>query len=206
MTKKITNKGALIAIGTGIIFFLYLTKHKKTTKKMTGNFFNDLVAFIKNKEGGLSNNPNDPAAKNPSPTPQNYHTNKGITYKTFQDSAATFNYNPSLSNFLAMPDEIWKPIFINKYYNKAKLTNNEVLNGLFAYWYWQGWDSRYLPIKDVTQVINSNLSNKDKLKALTNLRLRYYRNIIAANPKLSIFAKGWNNTANDYYNLFVQYL
>ena len=128
---------------------------------MTGNFFNNLVAFIKNKEGGLSNNPNDPAAKNPSPTPQNYHTNKGITYKTFQDSAATFNYNPSLSNFLAMPDEIWKPIFINKYYNKAKLTNNEVLNGLFAYWYWQGWNARYLPIKDVTTVINSNLSNKD---------------------------------------------
>lgn len=175
---------------------------------MTSNFYNDLVNFIKLKEGGLTNNPQDTtAAKFPSPTPEKYHTNKGITYKTFLDSAASLKYIPSVQNFLNMPNEIWGSIFLNKYYNKTKnLTDNQILNGFIAYWAWQGWNNKITSVKDVTQILQNKLSNKEKLNALVNLRLNYYRTLSQNNPKYMPFLKGWNNTAKDYQTTFSPYL
>jgi hypothetical protein len=177
---------------------------KKAPKKMINqdNYFKKLVAFIKNKEGGLSNHPADAASKYPSPTPQKYHTNKGITFKTFVDSSKTLNFEPSAKNFLDMPDIIWLKIFKNKYYDRAKYTSNPILNGFIAYWFWQGWDTRLLPTKPVADILASSLSDKQKLTALVELRKKYYDTIVQKNPSQSVFKKGWHNTATEYFNAF----
>jgi hypothetical protein len=195
-----------VILAGSILFFLRKKTKKASPKTMKGPFLNNLVLFIKNKEGGLSNNANDPAAKFSAPVNEKYHTNKGVTYKTFIDSAASLKYNPSLDNFLKMPNNIWQSIFINKYYNRAKFTSNEILNGFIAYWYWQGWNPKFLPVKKVSDVLASKAPDKNKLEALVKLRKQYYQNIAQNNPKLSVFLKGWNNTANDYFTTFGPYL
>lgn len=197
-----------LLIGSGVLLLIiFFTKrnNKKRSKKMS-NYLEKLTSFIKNKEGGLSNNPNDPAAKFAAPMPEKYHTNKGVTYKTYIDSAKSLKFNPSLDNFLKMPNDIWQSIFINKYYNRAKFTSNEILNGFIAYWYWMGWTPKHLPVKSVTDVLLSSQSDKNKLIKLVELRKLYFQNIIKANPKLSVFKKGWDNTANDYLKTFGPYL
>ena len=201
------NKKIFFGLALGAVLVLLIKKSTKLKpKKMEGSFLNSLVSFIKNKEGGLSNNQNDPASKFSAPVPEKYHTNKGVTYKTFVDSAGSLKYNASIDNFLKMPSDIWKNIFVNKYLNRAKFTKNEILNGFLAYWYWQGWNPKFLPVKKVSEVLASKASDKSKLEALVSLRKQYYSNIAKNNPKLSIFLKGWNNTANDYFTTFGPYL
>ena len=51
-----------------------------------------------------------------------------------------------------------------------------------------------------------NLEVKEKLNALVNLRLNYYRTLSQNNPKYMPFLKGWNNTAKDYQTTFSPYL
>ncbi len=201
------NKKIYFGLALGALLIVLIKKGKNLkSKKMEGSFLNNLVSFIKNKEGGLSNNPNDSASKFAAPVPEKYHTNKGVTYKTFIDSADTLKYSPSIDNFLKMPADLWKSIFVNKYLNKAKFTKNDILNGYLAYWYWQGWNTKILPTTKVKEVLDSKAPNKIKLQALVELRKQYYQKIAQKNPKLSIFLKVWNNTANDYLTTFGPYL
>jgi len=204
------TKNILFVCSGAAIVFLIIRKRKKmeTTATNTGDFYNNLVNFIKQKEGGLSNDSGDLiAAKNPSPTPQKYHTNKGVTYKTFIDSAASLKYNPSTENFLNMPNNIWGGIFKNKFYNKALLiTKNPILAGYIAYWYWQGYDHNFLPFKLISDTLDNSQTNKQKLQGLVNLRKLYYSNLVAKYPKYSKFLKGWMATANDFYTTFNTYL
>lgn len=190
-----------------LIIIIRKLKPMETTPTNGGNFYDNLVSFIKQKEGGLSNDPTDSASKYPSPTPEKYHTNKGVTYKTFVDSSSSLNYLPTAENFINLSNDIWGRIFKQKYYNKALLiTSNPILAGYLAYWYWQGYDSKLLPFKLVLDVIHSNQSNKSKLAALVNLRKIYFNEVASKYPKNKKYLKGWLNTATDFYNRFNSYL
>jgi len=180
----------------------------KMTKQLYDDFFLSLTRFVKDMEGGLTNNANDSASKFPSPTPQKYHTNKGITYKTFTDSSKVIGFTPSIDNFLTMPDQIWLPIFKNLYFSQAaNMSLNPVLSGYMSLWYWGGWAKALMPIKRVNDVINDkSITDKQKLKKLTELRKEYFANVVKANPKNSVFLKGWNNRADKFYNDFNKYL
>lgn len=70
-------------------------------------------------EGGLSNNPNDNAAKHPAPN--GYHTNKGITWQTFTANAKALGYSADLNTFMQMPDEIVFKIAKTQYWDALKL-------------------------------------------------------------------------------------
>lgn len=83
--------------------------------------FEKFYNSFKVKEGGLSNNPNDYWARFPSPTPQKYHTNKGVTWYTFINSAKKIGYSPTVENFLKMPDAIHRNIIKKEYWDKFLL-------------------------------------------------------------------------------------
>ena len=189
---------------SGLILLLIL---RRKTKKVDINKFNtELINFIHKMEGGLSNDLTDTASKYPSPTPQKWHTNKGITWKVFIDNAKELNYAPTVSNFLTMPQSIWYSIYKNKYLNKANLTDNPVLNAYISLWYWGGWNKKLLPTIEVSNVLSGILPNKQKLKLLTELRIKYFNNIVKANPSQAKFLKGWTNRANEFYKQFEKYL
>lgn len=192
-------------IGLGLFFLYLLLKNKQP---MT-DFFNNLVKYILKMEGGLSNDINDKAHLYPSPTPQKYHTNKGVTYRTFVDSASKLNYLPTIDNFLKMPNEIWLKIYKEMYLKKAlikNLTANEVLNAYISLWYWGGWDSSIVSLSSVKSVLNENITNKEKLKKLVDLRITYFNKLVQIKPNLKIYLKGWTNRANEFYQQFNNYL
>lgn len=87
----------------------------------------EAISFIKEREGGLSNNPHDTASSNPSPWTHagksDWHTNKGVTYTNFVNYAAKLGYAITADNFFVMPDGIWGKIFKTQYWDKMQLDN-----------------------------------------------------------------------------------
>lgn len=194
-----------VKIGVTLFFLYLLLKNKKPMN----DFFNNLVAYILKMEGGLSNDKNDSASNYPSPTPEQYHTNKGVTYKTFVENANKLNYLPTIDNFLKMPNEIWLKIYKDIYLSKAlnkNLTTNEVLNAYISLWYWGGWSTSIVSLDSVKAILNENISNKEKLKKLVNLRISYFNKLVALKPTYKIYLKGWTNRANEFYQQFNKYV
>lgn len=76
-----------------------------------------IVANIRKEEGGLSRAQSDSARYNPVPDGSGYHTNKGIQWKTFKDSASIIGYDPTPKLFYDMPDHIWNAIFKRVYWD-----------------------------------------------------------------------------------------
>jgi len=196
---------ALLLIGT--FFYFKNRKRKNMSQSDYDKFFNELVTFVQAKEGGLSNNPNDTAAAYPSPTPEKWHTNKGITWRNFKDYAPSLGYDPTVANFLAMPNDIWLKIFNKKYIDKTKnISNNPVLNSYIALWLWGGWYKGFVTDKQVAEIVVADISDKEKLRKLVDLRKIYFDKVIAANPVQAAFENGWKNRAEDFYNTFNKYL
>jgi lysozyme family protein len=83
--------------------------------------FNTAKPIIAALEGGLSKNPNDNAANDPAPNSGGYHTNKGVTWATFRDSAKQFGYSPTTELFLKMPQTIVDSIAKTNYWDKLRL-------------------------------------------------------------------------------------
>lgn len=177
------------------------------TKEEYDKYSNELVTFVQKSEGGLSNEPTDSASAYPSPTPQKWHTNKGVTWRVFKDSALELIYIPSVANFLSMPNDIWLKIFNKKYLSRTKnLSSNIVLSNYIGLWLWGGWYKGHITEKQVTDVLVANISDKQKLRRLVDLRKLYFDKVISANPSQQIYENGWKNRAEDFYSIFNKYL
>jgi hypothetical protein len=98
--------------------------------------YKNLVPFILKAEGGLSGIRADSASKNPSNCGRDkkgnpYHTNKGITWSTFQSFSKTAGYEASCSNFLSMPEDVWGKIYKIGFWDKVegdRIKNQAVAN------------------------------------------------------------------------------
>lgn len=181
---------------------LYLLTRKKKKMIDLDSILPDVEKFILKSEGGLSNNPNDSASKKPSPTSEKWHTNKGVTWSTFVSLAPQLGYQPTVQNFLVMPSTIWQKIYREKYLKKAQISDNPLINAYLSIWYWQGYDTRLLDPKKITEVIASKMPLKKKLANLVALRKQYYDQVIANHPQKAVFKKGWYNSADNFYNTF----
>ncbi len=213
MKKILISVGLIIAIALTVKGFTK-KENKMLTETEKQNLFNDLVKFVLRMEGGLTSDKTDTASKQPlvgtynvnGKTYINPHTNKGITYKTFLDSAANVGYKPTNDNFLNMPNSLWLDIFKKKYYSKTlNFSDNVVLNSYLSLWYWGGWDVRLMPVSEVAKVLASNKTTNEKLKDLTELRIKYFENIVKKNPTQIKYLKGWSNRAKEFYNEFNKY-
>jgi len=101
-----------------------------------------IIPFILKWEGGLSKDPADSASKYPAPCPYNgvhgYHTNKGITYQTFESLAKKLGYDPSCNNFYTMPVDIFNKIYRQGYWNPFYLDDykSQAIADMIVSWAW----------------------------------------------------------------------
>lgn len=214
LLKRLLKKYPIVI--TLIVLSAIYTSFKKIEFKpmeTSGNnnldFDKEFTKYLLKAEGGLSNDKTDSASSFPSPTPQLYHTNKGITYRTFVDSASANKYQPTVANFLSMPDSIWYSIYKNNYYNKAKsknYTQNHYLISYLSLWYWGGWATNIVPTTDVKNILSLPISEKLKLRKLVDLRKLYFDKLVALKPSYMKYLKGWKNRAEEFYSQFNQYL
>lgn len=198
-----TKQSKYFLTGSIILVIIFLSKKKLQKMNLTEDqVLNKLIPYLLKAEGGLSNDPIDTASKYPSPTPQKYHTNKGVTYKNFIALAPKLNYDPTIQNFLNMPSSIWFKIYKNGYYNNSNLTQNPLLKAYLSLWLWGGWNKKIITPDQVKNILNSNITDLQKLKKLVDLRIIYFNALAKANPSYKKFLKGWINRANEFYNLY----
>lgn len=124
----------------------YKDYFKEYPINITGNFFDDLVTYIWYKEGGLSKLESDSASKHPTnvsfTNPYNgvvsdkWHTNKGITFETFENLAAKLGYNKDAKTFYEMPKDVWLKIYQNGFANPMKVTDSTLVNSYLSLWAW----------------------------------------------------------------------
>lgn len=100
------------------ITLIVATKLFKAAQK-DSEMLDKLIPFIQETEGGLSRDPADTASSYPAPWSydgkRGWHTNKGITYKTFVGNAQKLGYAATADNFFTMPDHIWLSILKGSY-------------------------------------------------------------------------------------------
>lgn len=73
--------------------------------------YKKLIPFIRQWEGGLSKAKTDFASKYPVPDGSGYHTNKGVTWKTFEGLSEKLEYDDTPELFYEMPDWLWERIW-----------------------------------------------------------------------------------------------
>lgn len=142
--------------------------------------FSEIVKFTKEKEGGLSRSQSDNARFNPSPysikdpkdgvVKTGWHTNKGITYQTFKDSASKYGYVNNAENFATMPDDIWMKIAKGNYWDAFDLDNAKsqgIANIMFS-WIWGGWSASMLKNYFKSRGVDWSTKNKKQVASIFN--------------------------------------
>lgn len=185
-----------------------------------------LSVFIKKWEGGLSRDPADNASSYPAPWVYNgktgWHTNKGITYKTFKANAARLGYEASADNFFKMPDSIFISILKNVYAAGFPLSEIDDLPRIQAVIITWAWGSglfgaeKYLADfqREEMGIKDSNITKaeivKNFSKEITPLNEKEWFNKLTARrladfKKMSDWPKygaGWTNRLNDFKKTF----
>lgn len=106
--------------------------------------FESAIPYIKKAEGGLSRATTDKASKNPSPYTykgvKGWHTNKGITWTTFQSLAPKAGFEVNETNFMSMPDNVWLGIYKVGFWQPTKgdLYNSQAIANTVVDWAWAG--------------------------------------------------------------------
>lgn len=114
------------------------------------------IKYILDAEGGLSRDPNDSASSFPVPDGSGYHTNKGITWKSFVSLAHRIGYTATPALFYKMPHDIWLKIYKRGYWDpvKADKINSQAIAELIVDF---GWGSGPgTATKVVQRVLNRN--------------------------------------------------
>lgn len=185
-----------------------------------GSLIAKLQPFLEKWEGGLSNDPYDKAASYPSPW-NGYHTNKGVTYKTFKTLSPKLGYAVTKDNFLNMPNHIW--IKIVQHYADSfpldRINHLPSIQAVIITWAWgsgaggaerhlanwmrANWgiqDSDITP-SEIVEHFNKRV-NAFNQKAIFNQlcddRARQFRTF----STWSVHGKGWMNRLNDFRSRF----
>lgn len=178
------------------------------------------------KEGGLSRNKSDTASAYPAPckityggvTASDWHTNKGVTYRTFKNSANKLGYTASCSNFQNMPDRIWLKIMKGKYWDVWNLDDmkSDKIAWTVSWWSWgsgvegarkelSAFLKKYYNINasTKTEIIDAlnKLAKRNEDQLFNNLTKRrmWFYSTRSTSPQ---FEKGWKNA----YNRFVDFV
>jgi len=178
---------------------------------------NKIIEHTKKWEGTLSNATTDTASKYPSPYiykgQSGWHTNRGITYATFENASKRLGFANNEKNFIYMPDEIWLKIAKNLFWDKLYLDNmkSQALANLMFSWTWAsgyGWNNRvqrYFTSKNIEWIkndykalpinFNALVDKYGEKKIFDELFEQYKKFYISLNQPANI--KGWLNRADD---------
>lgn len=173
---------------------------------------NNIVPFILDAEGGLSKATTDAASNYPVPDGTGYHTNKGITWKTWSTFYGTGKN--SIAEFYKMPPQKWMAIFKNGYWDaiKADYINSQAIADAIVDWIWISGTGNVVPkvqkivgatpdgkVGEQTLAAINNADQNKLLAAIMNARQQYF-NELAAKPKNKANVAGWNNRIKNLYN------
>lgn len=178
------------------------------------------VQLILKWEGGLSKDPKDPAAAFPVPDGSGFHTNKGITWKTFSGNAARWGYAGTVANFKEMPNDVWLKIYQHGFWNSVKgdLIDSQAIAEFMADWAWGsgpqpaskrlqmylnsqgnnlGLDGKIGPV--TLGILNKLVKTKGERVVFEDLD-RYKRDYLKRLRGFPRFGKGWFNRMDDFKN------
>lgn len=180
-----------------------------------------IVPHIYQREGGLSKNPADNASAWPVPDGSGYHTNKGITWKTFTDWASRLGYTATPALFYQMPSSIWGKIFKVGYWDGiyGDKLNSQALANMFVDGRFIG--GGYKQIRAVQNFLNSQgyqltadgiigsltvaainkyattkTREKELLDIAFNNQMAYFQSL----PDWPTFKNGWTARFTSLYN------
>lgn len=195
--------------------------------------YKNLIPFIIKSEGGLSAIKKDNASKNPSNCGRDkngnpYHTNKGVTWSTFQSFSKTAKYEANCSNFLSMPEDIWGKIYKIGFWDNVEgdRIKNQAIANIFAEISWMSGIGSFdgkkglkpflrtffkknynVDFTDFSKMVDfiNNLESKGQtpqlFKNITSFRKDKY---ISMNQP--IFLKGWLSRLNAFIHLNTPYV
>lgn len=180
-----------------------------------------IMPFFLAKEGGLSRSVLDTASSNPCPyqNPKTgltgYHTNKGVTWTTFQNSADSIGYDKNDYNlFFEMPENIWGSIYKSKYWDPYYLDQmkSQIFANIIVSWAWgsglAGAEKQLANfLRTKKGVVDSNITKPEILQHFNNLvndevntanELYDWRERFFNSLNQPTFLKGWLNRLEDF--------
>lgn len=142
MNQKTIKNLLIILIATVVFVWVSILIYARMTKEL---FITKIAAYIQRMEGGLGRGLADNASSYPAPwTYQGktgWHTNKGVTFRTFEANAKKLGYEVTPNNFFEMPDVIWWKIFKNQFLNQWQLDEIDHLPRIKAVIITWAWNS-----------------------------------------------------------------
>lgn len=209
----------LAALIAGGVMVVYKISNRKS-------FMQKLVEFIKKWEGGLSRAKSDTASQYPAPWEYNgqkgWHTNMGITYKTFTSLAKKIGYAVSAENFFNMSGDLWMKILLEGYmkpYPLHKIKHLPRIQAVIITWAWGsglGGSERRLAgfQREVMGIVDGDIT-KDEIienfkRYVTKVNERKWFHLLCDRRaedfmKMSTFAangKGWLRRLADFRETF----
>lgn len=176
--------------------------------------YKQIVPWIKKWEGGLSKATTDSASSYPVPDGSGYHTNKGVTWRTFESLGSKLGYTPTPALFYQMPDDIWGKIFKQGYWDPigGDKINSQGIAETIADWGWGAGPGtavknvkKYLGVAQTTTMDTAtiNLINSKNEKQLHDGLSAFKKNWYLTLPNQSANYNGWANRLNDLYKVTV---
>lgn len=170
------------------------------------------VPFLLAAEGGRSKDPNDAASQDPVPDGSGYHTNKGVTWRTFKAWAKPLGYTATAVLFYEMPPRIWASIFKQGYWDRVggDHIETQAVADILADWAYNGGYSVKWLQKTLNEKFGGKLPVDGKLGASTmaalnaanptrlyqlilTARTTYYQTLARNNAKHATQLPGWLN-------------
>lgn len=186
--------------------------------------YKHIIPHILKWEGGLSNHKNDSASKNTCPIAYNgvsgYHTNRGITWTTFQSYCKEFNLDPlkEVNTFFTLTQEQAGKVFKKLYWDRVKadyIDSIPVANCL-AQWAWGSgsvgaWNllikyfakinkvaDKWSTAADILNAKCKELGAKQVFKELCDMREQFFKDIAKPGSKNAVFLQGWLNRLESF--------
>jgi len=142
MNQKTIKNLLIILIATAVFVWISVLIYARMTKEL---FISKIVAYIQRMEGGLGRGTADNASSYPAPWSYKgltgWHTNKGVTFRTFEANAKKLGYEVTPKNFFEMPDIIWWKIFQSAFLNQWNLDEIDHLPRIKAVIITWAWNS-----------------------------------------------------------------
>lgn len=148
--------------------------------------FESAMEFLLQKEGGYSNDPDDPGGA----------TNYGITIQTARDNGMDIDGDGDVDvdDIRNMTVEAAYAVYKNKYWSPLFHVVPDLPWDVAIV----GFDAGVnCGVERAKKWVQEAMKTPNPVKTINNLRRIHYSTIISKNPKLAKYRNGWNNRVND---------
>lgn len=165
----------------------------------------NLIPFILKWEGGYVHHKNDKGGA----------TNRGVTYKTWEDYCKRKGKEASLTTLRHMTKEEWRDIFTEHSWNpwQADKIASQLVANICVDWSWMSGVKVIKKVQKMLGLTADGIVGPKTLAAINGhsedalfgqikeLRKKYYESIVKKDPTQQIFLKGWLRRLEDLSRL-----